>query len=37
MNNECIEDLEKAQSHDPRLKDNLYYNQLVKFAYIYSK
>ena len=35
MNIECIEDLEKAQPHDLRLEDNLYYNnQLVKLGYI---
>ena len=31
MNIECFEDLEKAQSHDPRFEVNFYYDQIINF------
>ena len=34
-NIECIPDLEKIQSHDPRLEVNWYYGQIVGNCYLY--
>ena len=33
-NIECIKDLEKSHSHDPRTEVNCYYSQLVNLGYV---
>ena len=34
MNIECIPELEKIQSHDPRVEVNWYYGQIVGYSYL---
>ena len=34
-NMECLPDMVKVQSHDPKTEVNLYYNQLVELGYIF--